>query len=113
MSVPAASLRRLVGVLLAVCVAVPARAHVLGDLVFCDNDGDGVFQPATETGIAGVTVVRNCGGTITTTVTDSSGRYSFTRTPAMTCRVSVDTTSAPVAGLSISTPRVGGPPLPT
>src|SRR5690348_6774136 len=107
MPAPAASFRRLVGVVLAVCgLAVPARAHVLGDLVFCDKNGDGVFQPATETGIPGVTVVRDCGGTITTTVTDASGRYSFTRTPATTCRVSVDMTSAPVAGFAISTPRV-------
>jgi hypothetical protein len=89
-----------------------ASAHVLGDLVFCDVNGDGVFEPPVESGIAGVTVVRDCGGTVATTVTNTAGRYVFSRTPPTSCRVSVDTSSPPVAGLSLSTPRVGGPPLP-
>jgi hypothetical protein len=87
-------------------------AHALGDLVFCDLDGDGVFEPATESGIPGVTVVRDCGGAIATTVTNTAGRYVFLPVLAKSCRISVDLTSPPVAGLALSTPRVGGPPPP-
>jgi hypothetical protein len=100
--------------LLAACAGgTTAAAHSLGDLVFCDLNGDGVFEPATESGIAGVTVVRDCGGLIATTVTNASGRYVFSRVPAGPCRVYVDGSSTPIAGMALSTPRVAGPPPPT
>src|SRR5262245_9245351 len=95
------------------CLATrAAHAHALGDLVFCDRNGNGIFD-GDDTGIAGVTVVRDCGGTTSTTTTDAAGRYVFPSTPPGTCRVSVTTSSPPVSGLSITTPRFGGPPLPT
>jgi hypothetical protein len=101
-------------VLLSLCAtSTPAGAHTLGDLVFCDLNRDGIFNPPLESGIAGVKVFRDCGAGVTSTTTNSAGRYAFTSVPAGTCRVYVDVTSAPVAGLSLSTPRLGGPPLPT
>lgn len=99
--------------LFAVCFrSTAASAHSIGDLVFCDVNGNGVFDRPADTGIGGVTVVLNCGGTVTTTVTNSMGRYAFQRVPATTCRVSVDSSSAPVAGFALSTPRTAGPPPP-
>src|SRR5882672_5265077 len=100
--------------LLAVCAtSTPAGAHAVGDLVFCDLNGDGIFNPPLESGIAGVKIFRDCGAGVTSTTTNSAGRYAFTSVPAGSCRIYVDVTSAPVAGLSLTTPRLGGPPLPT
>jgi hypothetical protein len=100
--------------LLGLCLRSPvADAHTLGDLVFCDANGDGVFEPPDDTGIAGVTVVRDCAGTVTTTMTDTAGRYAFLLTKSGTCRVYVDSASAALVGLTLSTPRAVGPPPPT
>ena len=59
----------------------------LGDLVWVDADADGLYDPATESGIAGVTVtlldaagqpaVDPAGAPIAPTTTDAAGRYSF------------------------------------
>jgi hypothetical protein len=103
----------LIGGFLGLCLrSSSASAHALGDLVFCDLDGDGVFEPPVDSGISGVRVVRDCGGAVATTVTDGAGRYVFLPVLAKSCRVSVDVSSAPVAGLPLSTPRAGGPPPP-
>ena len=51
----------------------------IGDFVWNDLDGDGVYD-ANEPGLAGVTVqLLNCDGTVVaTTTTDANGNYSFT-----------------------------------
>lgn len=98
-------------VALALLVAGPASAHHVGDLVFCDNNGNGVFEPPTDTGLAGVTVVRNCSGSISTVVTNALGRYSFSGTS--TCTYAVDTTVGPVVGKPRTTPLLAAPPPPT
>jgi hypothetical protein len=94
---------------LVLCVlAAPAAAHKLGDLVFCDTDSNGIFDPKADFGIAGVTVVRNCGGTLTTTVTNTAGRYVFVGTNAIsTCQVYVDPASLPILGKLLTTPLLG------
>ncbi len=52
---------------------------VIGDTVWIDDNGDGVFDPIAEEGIAGVTVELRDGTNtlIATTTTDSEGNYSF------------------------------------
>ncbi|MCO6449869.1 MAG: carboxypeptidase regulatory-like domain-containing protein, partial [Caldilineales bacterium] len=66
---------------------------VIGNQVFYDVDGDGVYNPAAgDTGIAGVTVeLLNAAGTIviTSTITGASGDYVFTSLPTGTYRVRV------------------------
>ncbi len=51
----------------------------LGNVIFADDDNDGVFEPATEEGLPGVDVnlVDATGNVLDTTVTDSSGHYTF------------------------------------
>ncbi len=51
----------------------------LGNVIFADEDNDGVFEPATEEGLPGVDVnlVDATGNVLETTVTDSSGHYTF------------------------------------
>lgn len=97
-------------VVVALVHAGSAAAHHVGDLVFCDNDGNGVFAPPGDTGLAGVTVIRNCSGSISTTVTNANGRYAFSGTS--TCTYTVDTTVGPVVGKVLTTPLVAGPPPP-
>ena len=52
---------------------------VIGDSVWIDDNGDGIFDPIAEQGIAGVTVELRDGTNtlIATTTTDSEGNYSF------------------------------------
>ncbi|MEO8606576.1 MAG: SdrD B-like domain-containing protein [Chloroflexota bacterium] len=54
----------------------------IGNTVWRDNNGDGV-QDAGEPGVSGVTVrlLDSAGTVIGTTVTDASGKYSFTNLP--------------------------------
>jgi len=90
-------------------VATRAEAHHVGDLVFCDNNSNGIFDTG-DTGVSGATVVRNCGvnGTFTTT-TDSNGRYSFPGNvvESQGCDISVDQSSGPLVGKAITTPLLG------
>jgi protocatechuate 3,4-dioxygenase beta subunit len=59
----------------------------IGNLVFNDYNGNGKFDPATEAGVQGVTVilrrqpVDGSATTVGSTVTDTHGRYSFSVTP--------------------------------
>ncbi len=85
----------------------------VGDLVFGDADGDGVFEPgAGESGIGGITVDlyadTDGDGThetlVATVVTDGAGAYDFDNLGVGDYRVDVDETSAPVAALAQSTP---------
>ncbi len=83
-------------------VDAPAPASV-GDRVFADLDGDGV-QDAGEPGIGGVTVTLTLPDTTTrTAVTAADGSYRFDLLRAGDHRVDVDTTSGPVAGLTLTT----------
>ena len=60
----------------------------LGDLVWIDEDGDGVYEPATELPYSGATVtlvdgagdpvLDALGNPVGPTTTDAAGRYSFT-----------------------------------
>ncbi|PDV97368.1 hypothetical protein A9Q02_18615, partial [Candidatus Chloroploca asiatica] len=60
----------------------------LGDRVWFDTNGDGIQDPG-EPGVAGVTVtlLSSEGVTLTTTTTDSSGRYGFSQLAADSYRV--------------------------
>ena len=76
-------------VVLTLALATAAHAAEIGDLVFLDADGDGVYEPASgETGVSGVTVQLwdlgpddTIGGgddvQLDSTTTDTSGLYSF------------------------------------
>jgi uncharacterized surface anchored protein len=65
----------------------------IGDLVWLDQDGDGI-QDAGEPGIPGVTVTITLpNGTTTTVVTDANGNYTYTGVPG-TYTVSVPATGA-------------------
>ena len=60
---------------------VSSSGAAIGDYVWVDNNADGVQNPGTETGLAGVTVdLLNGSGTstIAVTTTDSNGFYHFT-----------------------------------
>jgi hypothetical protein len=73
----------------------------IGDLVWLDQDGDGVQDPG-EPGIPGVTVTITLpNGTTTTVVTDANGNYTYTGVPG-TYTVSVPATGA--NGEPLSTP---------
>ena len=82
----------------------------VGDFVWLDSDGDGV-QDAGEAGLAGVTLALTnadssavtdvFGNSVTTTVTDSQGAYSFDNLPTGQYTVTV----TPPAGYD---PTVGG-----
>ena len=64
--------------------AAPPPKGSIGDLVWEDLDGDGVFD-AGEPGLGGVTVELLDGGATTvlaSTVTDGTGAYDFTKLPA-------------------------------
>ncbi|MCX7671060.1 MAG: carboxypeptidase regulatory-like domain-containing protein, partial [Anaerolineae bacterium] len=64
---------------------------VIGNQVWLEEDGDGLFDPANrDLGVAGVTVALLQGGTvIATTTTGASGDYSFTGLPAGTYAITV------------------------
>jgi large repetitive protein len=87
----------------------------IGDLVFVDVDGDGVFDVGTDTGLAGVVVrLTGPGGVDVTDTTDADGLYLFTGLLAGT--YTVDVQSA-LAGYTATTPDprtvtvVAGQPL--
>jgi cysteine-rich repeat protein len=73
------------------------RPGSIGDLVWSDDDGDGV-QDAGEAGIAGVTILlkdATATTTLATTVTDANGNYLFDNLPAATYHVVIDGASLP------------------
>ena len=80
---------------------------VISDLVFFDGNGDGV-QDTGEPGLANVRVNLTFAGSDNTfgngddltfqTDTDSNGNYAFTRLPAGSFRVAVDTADADLPG---------------
>jgi len=61
----------------------PADGSSIGDLVYLDLNGNGVWDPG-EPGIPGVTValLDSAGNVIATTTTDPSGQYLFEGLPA-------------------------------
>jgi len=105
-----------VGMMLAtVMMSAPARAHI-GDLVFCDRNENGIFEPPQDTGIAGVTVVMTCPDDTSynaTTVTNAQGRYLFPSEPLSACTVTVDRSTLPNPNATLTTPLVGVRPPPT
>ena len=84
------------------CFSLPPGT--VGDLVFCDLDGDGVLD-AGEPGIADVRVDLTCAGIDgvldtaddfqASTTTDASGMYLFSGVPAGLCRADLDILSGP------------------
>jgi uncharacterized repeat protein (TIGR01451 family) len=78
----------------------------IGDQVFIDNDGDGLYDPGVDTPLAGVTVnLFRDGQLIATTVTGPDGTYLFDNLGPGSYTVIVDAASAGVpAGFS---PAVG------
>jgi len=76
----------------------------LGDLVWRDNNSNGV-QDAGEPGVPGVTVQLrdNTGTVISTTVTDANGLYLFPNLPPGTYSVCFQ----PPAGTQLTTPNTG------
>ncbi len=82
---------------------VPAGS--IGDRIWNDVDRDGV-QDASETGVAGVTVVLRDGdgAVISTTITDGNGNYRFDDLPPGTFSVEVDTTTLPSGVTIVSDP---------
>ncbi|MCP3915517.1 MAG: hypothetical protein GY711_08185 [bacterium] len=82
------------------CFIVPPGQ--IGDLVYCDEDNDGMRDPG-EPGIPGAVVTLVCAGPDGTfgtpddftdiDVTDMAGAYLFTGVPAGACRVAVDPTT--------------------
>ncbi|MCO6450999.1 MAG: DUF11 domain-containing protein, partial [Caldilineales bacterium] len=64
---------------------------IIGNQIWYDPDGDGLFEPANgEAGIAGVTIELYLGGSlVATTTTGSSGNYIFTELAAGTYTVTV------------------------
>ncbi len=81
------------------------RRASLGDFVWLDTDGDGVQDPG-ESGMTNVVVnlLDTNGVVIATTVTDSTGYYSFTNLLPGTYAVEV----IPPAGFAFSLPGQGG-----
>ncbi|MGB5661351.1 MAG: SdrD B-like domain-containing protein, partial [Thermoanaerobaculia bacterium] len=81
-------------------VNIPAAgAGAIGDLIWLDIDGDGVFDIG-EPGLGGVTVelrdgVCTTGVNCPTTVTDAAGRYIFDQLVAGTYEIFVDETTLP------------------
>ena len=84
--------------------------NLVSDPVFYDQNGNGVFDPATESGIPGLTVTLDIDldgdGTPDhqmTTTTDQNGVYTFTNVPAGDHVITV----LPPAGLSPTTDHNG------
>jgi hypothetical protein len=79
---------------------------VIGNQVWYETDGDGLFEPGEgEAGIAGVTVaLYRDAGLIATAVTGASGQYAFTGLPTGRYTVQVSDEFGVLAGLMPSTP---------
>ncbi|MEM8930060.1 MAG: SdrD B-like domain-containing protein, partial [Acidobacteriota bacterium] len=75
----------------------------IGDLVFLDEDGDGI-QGVGEDGIAGVTVdlLDSVGNIVATTTTDASGAYDFVGLTAGDYQVRVSDVGQVLTGLNLS-----------
>ena len=77
----------------------PPPTGFIGNQVWVETDGNGVFNPATEIGVAGVTVALYLGGSLyMTTTTGASGDYVFTGLPAGTYTVTVTDQAGILAG---------------
>jgi hypothetical protein len=86
-----------------IVVGASAACGSIGDLVWLDTNGDGIYDPLTESGIPNVTVTLTYpNGTTVSIETDANGNYLFTNLPAGNYTVTVDQTTAP-AGTSLST----------
>jgi len=72
----------------------PDASSTIGDTIYFDANGDGVFD-GSDYGIPGVTValLNSDGKIIATTVTDANGHYSFAALPAGTYTVWVNDTA--------------------
>jgi len=83
---------------------------VIGNLLWVENDGDGVFAFAgSDAGQAGVTIeLSQAGSVVAATTTGASGRYSFLRLPAATYSLSVSDDFGVLAGLAPT--RLGAAP---
>ena len=75
--------------------ATPSPTGSIGDVVWIDQDGDGVQDPA-ELGLSGIELsLERPDGTIITTTTNASGHYIFDQLPAGTYTVTVNPTTVP------------------
>lgn len=88
--------------------AAGAMAGVIGNLVWGETDGNGLFSPAAgDTGLAGVTVALLQGGeTIATTTTGAGGNYAFVGRSDGTYQVTVSDDFGVLAG---AVPAAVGP----
>jgi hypothetical protein len=86
-----------------IVVGASAVCGSIGDLVWLDTNGDGIYDPLTESGIPNVTVTLTYpNGTTVSIETDANGNYLFDNLPAGNYTVTVDQTTAP-AGTTLST----------
>ena len=75
--------------------ATPSPTGSIGDVVWIDQDGDGIQDP-TELGLSGIELsLERPDGTIITTTTNASGHYIFDQLPAGTYTVTVNPTTVP------------------
>ena len=73
----------------------------VGDTVWIDANADGIYDPATETPVAGVTIslIDSAGNVIATDITDANGEYLFTGVPDGVYTVEVTDQDNVLAGL--------------
>ncbi|NOZ72923.1 MAG: hypothetical protein GXP38_13600, partial [Chloroflexi bacterium] len=79
----------------------PDESGIIGNQVWYDRDGDGVYEPSSgDVGVEGVTVdlLNALGQVITSTVTGASGDYVFTRLAPATYQVQVSDDYGVLAG---------------
>lgn len=74
-----------------IVVGASAACGSIGDYVWLDTNGDGIYDPLTESGIPNVTVTLTYpNGTTVSIETDANGNYLFDNLPAGNYTVTVD-----------------------
>ncbi|RME62302.1 MAG: DUF11 domain-containing protein, partial [Caldilineae bacterium] len=85
---------------------VQVTQYQVGDLVFIDQNGNGIFEPGTDTYAAGVTMALRTAGSPTnlqTTTTDANGHYRFTVASAGSYDIVVTDTAGVLSPYASST----------
>jgi len=84
----------------------------IGDIVFDDANNNALYDPLTDSGIAGITLeLQQAGATFNgfTAVTDVNGAYTFQGVPPGTYNVVITDTAAILTGFTSTTPTVVSP----